>query len=817
MSSIKFFTHLSMKDLSSVGGKNASLGEMIQQLKTLDPQSKIRIPLGFATTVDAYWQHLEQNNLVPRMKKAMDTLGESSSIKTIQQVGQTVRNLIYEAPLPVELATEICVGYEQLSAHYNQENLDVAVRSSATAEDLPHASFAGQQDTFLNITGEKALLDAVKRCMASLFTDRAIVYRIEQGFYHFSVGLSVGVQKMVRSDKASSGVVFSLDTDTGFKNVVVITSSYGLGENIVKGVVNPDEFHVHKQTLELGYRPIIKKFLGSKELRLVYTNSVEHPLENVPVPSKEQDMFSLSDDEILEIARQTALIENYYTALKGSWNPMDIEWAKDGIDQHLYILQARPETVYSQKKWADMIIHYELKEKLDPEDILTKGLSIGQKIACGPARLLKSIQETGTFNKGDILVTSMTDPDWVPLMKKASAIITDKGGRTCHAAIVSRELGIPAIIGTTDATQVIKNGKLVTVDSSHSSIGYVYKGAHDYTITRTELGTLPKPRVPLLLNIADPDRAYKLSFLPVSGVGLARIEFIITNAIKVHPMAVCEPEKISDPHVKKTISELSIPYENDPKKFYIDTLARGIGTIAAAFYPRPVTVRLSDFKSNEYRNLLAGEDFEPFEENPMLGFRGAVRYCDPAYEPAFALECAALKKARNEMGFTNIKLLVPFVRNLYEAGCTIAELEKHELKRGQNGLEIHMMCEIPSNVILLEEFARTFDGFSIGSNDLTQFTLAVDRDSEKLTPLFNERDLAVQKMLEIALDKAKKIGKPISICGQAPSDFPEIGELLIAHGISALSLNPDSVIPFLAREPGVTTTHTSSETETISH
>ncbi len=809
MSYIKFFTELSMKDIPLVGGKNASLGEMIQQLKTLDPENRMRIPSGFAITTKGYWDHLEHSKLVPQLKNILDQLENDVSISRIQKVGAAARALIYDAPFPAELAAEIITAYEQLSTHYNQDTTDVAVRSSATAEDLPHASFAGQQDTYLNVKGSTELLDSVKRCMASLFTDRALVYRIEQGFDHFQVGLSVGIQKMIRSDKGCSGVVFSLDTDTGFKNSVVITSSYGLGENIVKGVVNPDEFHVHKPTLELGYRPIIKKQLGSKEFRLIYSESKSSSLENIRVPLDMQNVFSLSDDEILELARQTVIIENYYTALNGRWCPMDIEWAKDGIDHHIYIVQARPETIYSLQKEMDMLIDYKLVD--GAHHLLVKGLSIGQKIARGKARILKNIHEHAEFKQGDILVTSMTDPDWVPLMKKASAIVTDKGGRTCHAAIVSRELGIPAIIGTSDATLVINNDQMITVDSSHSAVGYVYDGSLPYTISKTKLGTLPKPRVPILLNIADPERAYTLSFLPVAGVGLARLEFIISNSIKVHPMAVCTPEKISDPHIAKKIESLSVPYNNDPKSFFVDTLAQGIGRIAAAFYPRPVIVRLSDFKSNEYRNLLAGEDFEPVEENPMLGFRGAVRYCDPAYAPAFSLECAALIKARDEMGFSNIKVLVPFVRNLHEASCTIASLQEHGLSRGKNGLEILMMCEIPSNVILLEEFSESFDGFSIGSNDLAQFTLAVDRDSEQLTDLFNERDPAVTKMLIMALDKARALGVPMSICGQAPSDYPEIANLLIEHGISALSLNPDSVIPFLAKEPGNGTREEPSE------
>ncbi len=799
MEYIKFYTELSMKDVPLVGGKNASLGEMIQHLMALDPEHKMRIPLGFAITTQAYWDHLEQNKLVPQMRSILAQLERDSSITHVQKVGASLRALIDEAPLPDELMTEILMAYEQLASHYEKENIDVAVRSSATAEDLPHASFAGQQDTYLNIKGSHELLESVKKCMASLFTDRALVYRIEQGFDHFKVGISVGIQKMVRSDKGSSGVIFSLDTDTGFKEVVVITSSYGLGENIVKGVVNPDEFHVHKQTLELGYRPIIKKQLGTKEFRLIYGDK-GNSLDNVSVPLEMQHSFSLSDNEILELTRQTILIENYYTTLSGRWSPMDIEWAKDGIDEQLYIVQARPETVYSRQKDMDMLVHYKLEE--GPCHLLTKGLSIGHGIARGKARILKNIHEHAQFNQGDVLVTTMTDPDWVPLMKKASAIVTDKGGRTCHAAIVSRELGIPAVIGTGDATSTINDSHMITIDTSHSAVGYVYEGSLGYTITKTRLTSLPKPRVPIFLNIADPDRAYLQSFLPVSGVGLARVEFIISNAIKVHPMAVCRPDLISDPHIKKKIETLSIPYQHDPKTFFIETLAQGIGMIAAAFYPRPVTVRLSDFKTNEYRNLLAGEDFEPIEENPMLGFRGAVRYCDPEYAPAFALECSALKKAREEMGFTNIKILVPFVRNLYEASCTLAALTEHSLIRGENNLEILMMCEIPSNVILLEEFSTSFDGFSIGSNDLSQFTLAVDRDSEKLTNLFNERDPAVIKMLIMALDKAKALGTPMSICGQAPSDYPEVADILIEHGISALSLNGDSVIPFLAREPG---------------
>jgi pyruvate, water dikinase len=795
MNFIKYFTDITIHDTPLVGGKNASLGQMVRELSS----QGVKVPLGFAITTEAYWYHLEYNKLLDSLHAFMDELSSNFTVTTLQRVGQKVRELITSKPLPKEVEQQIREAYIWLSQYYQQSDLDVAVRSSATAEDLPHASFAGQQDTYLNIRGIEEVLEATRKCMASLFTDRAIVYRIEQGFDHFKVGISVGIQKMVRSDKASAGVIFSLDTDTGFKDAVVITSSYGLGETVVKGLVNPDEFHVHKPTLEKGYKPIIKKYLGNKEIKLIYTDSSKHPLKTVPVEMSYAKKFSLTDDEILELARQTIVIENHYTRLRGSWSPMDVEWAKDGIDEQLYVVQARPETVHATKKRPDLLVRYSLKKSDQPLHVLVTGLSIGKKIAYGRARILKNIHEYASFGEGDILVTQMTDPDWVPIMKKAAAIITDQGGRTCHAAIVSRELGIPAVIGTNQATHVIKEGAFITVDCSQGAVGYVYEGAQEFEVSTVELTHLPHSPVPLMVNIADPDRAYELSFLPVSGVGLARVEFIITNAIKVHPMAVCELERIPDGSVKDLIHSLAYPY-GDPRTFFVETLAQGIGTIAAAFYPHPVIVRLSDFKSNEYRNLIGGQFFEPTEENPMLGFRGAVRYCDPAYAPAFALECAALKKVRDEMGLTNVKLLVPFVRTIDEAMCTIDALAKHGLRRGENSLEILMMCEIPSNVLLLDEFSKHFDGFSIGSNDLTQFTLAVDRDSGMLAKCFDERDPAVLKMFQLALDTAHRLGVYMSICGQAPSDFPEVAEFLINHGIDALSLNPDSVIPFLLRQ-----------------
>lgn len=788
---IKFYTEISMHDASLVGPKNASLGQMIQHLE----EAGIEIPHGFAITVDAYKQHLEKNGLYTQLNTLLNSF-DYTNITQLQVTGKQLRDLIVSAPLPQDIVEEIAKAYTTLSNNYHTQNLDVAVRSSATAEDLPGASFAGQLDTFLNIKGIDEVLEAVKKCMASVFTDRALVYRSERNFDHFSVGVSVGIQKMVRSDLASSGVAFSLDTDTGFKESVVITSAYGLGENIVKGIVNPDEFHVHKTTLLQGFRPIIKKFLGSKEYKLIYQGTTT---QNIEVSKNEQEKFSLQDDEILTLARNVITIEQHYSEMQGSWCPMDVEWAKDGIDKKIYIVQARPETVYSQKKEKDVLISYHLKKNSSNLPVIATGLSIGQKIAYGPARILKNIDEYAQFQEGDLLVTSMTDPDWVPLMKKASAIVTDKGGRTCHAAIVSRELGIPAIIGTGNATSALKEGNVYTVDCSEGAVGTIYEGALEYTISETELGQVPRPRVPLLINIGDPDRAYRHSFLPVSGVGLARLEFIITNAIKIHPMAVCSPGTLHDQEIKRIIEQRASAYEN-PLVFYRDTLAQGIGMLAAAFYPREIIVRLSDFKSNEYRNLLGGKYFEPVEENPMIGFRGAVRYCDPAYAPAFALECEAIKKARNEMGFTNIKIMVPFVRNLYEAGCSVAALQQHGLVRGQNGLKILMMCEIPSNVILLEEFSKYFDGFSIGSNDLTQLTLAVDRDSELLSQQFNERDPAVMKMFKLALEAAKKTNSYISICGEAPSNYPEIADFLIDNGIDALSLNPDSVISFLMNE-----------------
>jgi pyruvate,water dikinase len=827
MKYIAFFDQITLKDIPEFGGKNASLGQMIRELSN----QGIMVPNGFATTAAAYWYHLEANNLMPEMKRIMAELTDKNNLKKLQNVGARVRALIGDAPLPQDLQDEIVAAYQELSGKYGSKKVcDVAVRSSATAEDLPNASFAGQQETFLNIQGVEDLLQATVRCMASLFTDRAIVYRQERGFDDFDVALSVGVQKMVRSDKASAGVLFTLDTETGFKNIVSISSAYGLGETVVQGAVNPDEFFVHKPTLEQGYKPIIKKFLGSKSHKLVYqkiatvtaTNqslepnplligegaisalaeAVRHPdvsLVLKDVSHSQQDQFSLTDEEVLQLARYGVIIENYYSKLHGRWSPMDIEWAKDGVDGKLYIVQARPETVHSQKSHDNTITDYTLSQSVPQRSILTRGLAIGQAVVTGKARVMASLADLDEFTDGDIIITDMTDPDWVSVMKRAGAIVTDRGGRTCHAAIVSRELGIPAVIGTGKATKTIVDGQEITVDCSQGSQGYVYVGAIPFKKIVTKLEELPESPVKLLVNLADPDGAFKVSFLPVQGVGLARLEFIISSIIKIHPMAIIDSERIATTSVIKQIKQLSAGYET-PRDFFVDVLAQSIGMIAAAFYPRPVIVRLTDFKSNEYRELLGGVFFEPIEENPMLGFRGAVRYCSKEYAAAFRLECEAIKKVRETMGLVNVTIMVPFVRTVKEAQLVVDILAENGIVRGQNGLKLFMMVEVPSNVLLIEEFAQYFDGFSIGSNDLTQLTLGVDRDSGLLSQWFDERDPAVGKMLTMAIQGAHKASTPIGICGQGPSDFPEFGQFLVKEGIDSISLMPDSVIPFLLQQ-----------------
>ena len=789
---IKWFNRLRMRDVPQVGGKNASLGEMISALQS----QGIVIPNGFAVTADAYRYYLEYNDLLPKMRALLKGLNPKS-IKELQRVGRALRSLIASGDMPKDLGDEITAAYRELSKSYKQKASDVAVRSSATAEDLPTASFAGQQETFLNIKGDKALIEACKKCMASLFTDRAIIYRIEHGFDHFQVALSVGVQKMIRSDRAASGVAFSLDTETGFKEVIMIDAAFGLGESIVKGLVNPDEYFVFKPTLEKGYDPIIKKRLGSKKIKIIYSSSSRHPTKQVAVSKKEQHQFTLRDDEVLELARMVNKIDNYYSSLNKRWMPMDVEWAKDGVDGKLYILQARPETVHAQRS-GTIFKTYRLKKAVDPKKILTTGQSIGQQIASGTARVVRSVKDIKKVQKGDIIVTTMTDPDWVPVMKRSAGIVTDLGGRTCHAAIVSRELDRPAIVGTKDATKRIKNGQMITIDCAQGAEGFVYEGAIPFEIKETDFKKLPKAPVDLMVNIANPDNAFTVSRLPVAGVGLARIEFIITNEIKIHPMALLRPKSIKSKKVKQQIEDLTAAYASK-QQFFVDTLSQGIGMIAAAFYPRPVIVRLSDFKTNEYRNLLGGEQFEIEEANPMLGFRGASRYTHELYQDAFCLEVAALAKVRERMGLDNVMVMLPFVRTVNEAKRVVDLLAHCGLRRHQEGLKLVMMTEIPSNVIMMDEFARYFDGFSIGSNDLTQLTLGVDRDSAFLSDLFDERDPAVKKMMVMAIEAAHRNKRFIGICGQAPSDYPELAEFLIKKGIDSISLNPDSVLPFLLR------------------
>jgi len=781
-----------MRDVPQVGGKNASLGEMISALQS----QGIVIPNGFAVTADAYRYYLEYNDLLPKMRALLKGLNPKN-IKELQRVGRALRSLIASGDMPKDLGDEITAAYRELSKSYKQKASDVAVRSSATAEDLPTASFAGQQETFLNIRGDKALIEACKKSMASLFTDRAIIYRIEHGFDHFQVALSVGVQKMIRSDRAASGVAFSLDTETGFKEVIMIDAAFGLGESIVKGLVNPDEYFVFKPTLEKGYDPIIKKRLGSKKIKIIYSSSSRRPTKQVAVSKKEQHQFTLRDDEVLELARMVNKIDNYYSSLNKRWMPMDVEWAKDGVDGKLYILQARPETVHAQRS-GTIFKTYRLKKSVDPKKILTTGQSIGQQIASGTARVVRSVKDIKKVQKGDIIVTTMTDPDWVPVMKRSAGIVTDLGGRTCHAAIVSRELDRPAIVGTKDATKRIKNGQQITIDCSQGAKGFVYEGAIPFEIKETDFKKLPKAPVDLMVNIANPDNAFTVGQLPVAGVGLARIEFIITNEIKIHPMALLRSKSIKNKKVKQQIEDLTAAYPSK-QQFFVDTLSQGIGMIAAAFYPRPVIVRLSDFKTNEYRNLLGGDQFEIEEANPMLGFRGASRYTHELYQDAFCLEVAALAKVREGMGFDNVMVMLPFVRTVDEAKRVVDLLAHCGLRRHQKGLKLVMMTEIPSNVIMMDEFARYFDGFSIGSNDLTQLILGVDRDSATLANLFDERDPAVKKMMVMAIEGAHRNKKFIGICGQAPSDYPELADFLIKKGIDSISLNPDSVLPFLLR------------------
>ncbi len=778
---ILWFDQVGIKDIPLVGGKNASLGEMMQQLT---PKG-INIPNGFATTAYTYRYFIETAGLEAQLRQLFTDL-DVEDVKNLQQRGKKARALIMNTPFPVELERAIAISYETLCYLYG-EDIDVAVRSSATAEDLPDASFAGQQETYLNIHGIKSVLKAVHKCFASIFTDRAISYRTTRNYDHFDVALSVGIQKMVRSDQATSGVMFSIDTETGFQNAALITAAYGLGENVVQGAVNPDEYLVFKPTLREGFSSIINKRLGTKAVQMVYDGGKS--TKNIPVPEGKQRQFALSDDEILQLAQWAVIIEDHYSQVQGGYTPMDIEWAKDGKNDTLYIVQARPETVQSQKS-SNVIHTYHLREQ---GKVLVTGRAVGQIIAQGHVHVILDTDKIADFQSGEVLVTNKTDPDWEPIMKKASAIVTNQGGRTCHAAIIAREMGIPAIVGCENGTQVLENGQAVTVSCAEGEVGMVYNGLLPFEDIETVLDDLPETRTRILMNVGNPEEVFRLSAIPVDGVGLARLEFVIANHIGVHPLALLNFDELVNEVEKAKIAELTWGYERKAD-FFIDRLAYGMGSIAAAFYPKPVIVRMSDFKSNEYANLLGGKQFEPDEENPMIGWRGASRYYHPKYREAFGLECVALKRVRDEMGLANVIPMIPFCRTPEEGRKVLGEMSKYGLERGQGGLQVYVMCELPSNVILMEQFAEVFDGFSIGSNDLTQLVLGLDRDSALVAEVFDERHDAVGKMIEKAITMAHDCGRKIGICGQAPSDYPEFAQFLVDLGIDSISLNPDSVL-----------------------
>ena len=775
---IRWFEDLSSKDVSLVGGKNASLGEMIGTLKA----EGIRVPDGFATTADAYWEFLEANDLREKIKEHIKNL--KSGQNSLNKAASSIRRLFLHADFPQQIVADIRDAYQKLCESKEDEEVSVAVRSSATAEDLPDASFAGQQETFLNVNGEEELLNACRGCYASLFTDRAISYRAERGFEDMKVALSVGVQRMVRSDKAGSGVMFSIDTETGFRDAAVINATWGLGENVVQGAVTPDEYIVFKPLLNnTSFKPIIGKTLGEKEIKMVFAKGGGKTTKNINTPREERRAFVLQDKEILQLARWAAVIEKHYK------RPMDMEWAKDGETGELFIVQARPETVQSGKE-AATLKSYTLKEK--GERLLT-GLSIGEAIAAGKVCRLKSADDIAQFEDGGILVTEMTDPDWVPVMKRATGIVTEHGGRTCHAAIVSRELGVAAIVGAADAMDVLDNGQEITISCAEGDQGYVYKGILDYEEKQVDLKDIPETKIQIMMNIASPAAAFRWWRLPCRGIGLARMEFIINNIIRIHPMALVHYDDLEDREAKHQIRQLTRGYK-EKTEYFVDRLVLGIGRIAASQYPESVIVRMSDFKTNEYADLIGGRQFEPVENNPMLGFRGASRYYSDKYREGFALECRAIKRVREETGLTNVIIMIPFCRTPAEADKVLEVLAQNGLVRGENGLEVYVMVEIPANVILAEEFAKRFDGFSIGSNDLTQLILGVDRDSTELSYLFDERNEAIKIEIKRLIQVAHKTGCKVGICGQAPSDYPEFARFLAEEGIDSISLNPDSVI-----------------------
>lgn len=782
---ILWFEEVGIEDIPLVGGKNASLGEVILQLK---PKG-VNVPNGFATTAYAFRHFIEKAGLEAKLRDLFADL-DVEDMHNLRDRGRQARALVLNTSFPNDLHLAIAMSYQKLcDCDKCGKDSDVAVRSSATAEDLPDASFAGQQETYLNVYGANEVVEACHRCFASLFTDRAISYRTINGFDHFDVALSVGVQKMVRSDLASSGVMFSIDTETGFKNAALITAAYGLGENVVQGAVNPDEYFVFKPTLKQGFRPILEKRLGTKEIKMVYDLGGGKLTKNIPVSASERGKFAISDDEILKLAEWACIIEDHYSEVRGKLSPMDIEWAKDGRTGELFIVQARPETVQSQKS-GNILKNYKLHGS---SEVLITGRAVGEMIGQGKANVILEAHQIEDFQAGEVLVTNKTDPDWEPIMKKASAIVTNQGGRTCHAAIIAREMGIPAIVGCGDATSMIKTGQEITISCAEGEEGKVYQGLVPFEIVETSLDNLPKLSTKILMNVGNPEEAFGLSSIPCDGVGLARMEFIIANHIKTHPLALIHFDTLEDKAAKWEISQLTARYENKTD-FFVDKLAHGIGTIAAAFYPKPVIVRMSDFKTNEYANLLGGRAFEPNEENPMLGWRGASRYYDPKYRAAYGLECQALKRVRDDMGLTNVIPMIPFCRTPDEGRKVLAEMEKHGLKRGENGLEVYVMCEVPSNVILADEFSQIFDGFSIGSNDLTQLTLGLDRDSSLVAHIFDERNEAVKSMVRMMIQRAKANNRKIGICGQAPSDYPEFAKFLVQEGIDSISLNPDSVL-----------------------
>ncbi|WP_338110286.1 phosphoenolpyruvate synthase [Pseudidiomarina sediminum] len=774
---VLWYDQVGMNDVGRVGGKNASLGEMISNLAGVG----VEVPNGFATTAEAFNAFLDQSGVNERIHQVLDTL-DTDDVKALAEAGSNIRQWILDTPFQPELDQAIRDAYQTLSG--GNDEVSFAVRSSATAEDMPDASFAGQQETFLNVRGIDQIMEAIKHVFASLFNDRAISYRVHQGYDHRGVALSAGIQRMVRSDIASSGVMFSIDTESGFSDVVFITSSYGLGEMVVQGAVNPDEFYVHKPTLKAGRPAVLRRNLGSKKIQMIYSDDVAHGKQTdiVDIADEQAKQFSITDSEIEALARQAVIIEQHYG------RPMDIEWAKDGIDGKLYIVQARPETVQSNAN-SQVVERFKLSQK---SDVVASGRAIGQRIGKGVARVLSDISEMDQVQPGDVLVTDMTDPDWEPIMKRAAAIVTNRGGRTCHAAIIARELGIPAVVGCGDATDRIHAGQAVTVSCAEGDTGYIYDGELDFDVTRSDIGDMPNLPLKVMMNVGNPDRAFDFAGLPHAGVGLARVEFVINRMIGVHPKALLNFDQ-QTPELQAQIKDFMAGYAS-PREYYVSKLTEGVATLAAAFSPERVIVRMSDFKSNEYANLLGGRQYEPHEENPMLGFRGASRYISEEFRDCFAMECEAIKRVRDDMGLTNVEVMIPFVRTLEEGRKVIELLAEQGLVRGENGLRVIMMCELPSNALLADQFLDIFDGFSIGSNDLTQLTLGLDRDSGVIAHLFDERDEAVKALLAMAIQTAKKKGKYVGICGQGPSDHADFAQWLVEQGIDSVSLNPDTVV-----------------------